>query len=63
MIRIAITSEAFNTIATTLPIGTVGLEPKTAARGICWIWVEQAAAQFVWRPETTPAKSTQAGRG
>jgi hypothetical protein len=40
VVRIAITKEAYDAIVATLPLGAVALEPKTAARGIYWVWIE-----------------------
>jgi hypothetical protein len=43
MIRIAITAEAFDAIATTLPFGTVSYEAKVTADGGRFIWLERRA--------------------
>jgi hypothetical protein len=43
MIRIAITAEAFEAVAATLPIGSVAFEPQTNAKGERLIWVEASA--------------------
>lgn len=43
MIRISITPAAFEAIAATLPLGSVGFEPKVDAQGQRLIWVEAAA--------------------
>jgi hypothetical protein len=42
MIRIAISVEAFATIAATLPLGSVGYENKVNERGERLIWLERA---------------------
>jgi len=42
MIRIAITPAAFAAIAATLPLGSVGYEPQTNAKGERLIWLEAA---------------------
>ena len=42
MIRIAITVEAFDAIASTLPLGSVGYENEANERGERWIWLEDA---------------------
>jgi hypothetical protein len=46
MIRIAITVEAFEALAASLPppLGSVGFEREPDARGRCLIWVEENAA-------------------
>ena len=41
MIRIAITAEAFEAIAATLPLGSVGYENATNERGERLIWLGQ----------------------
>ena len=43
MIRIAITAEAFEAIAATLPRGSVAYEPELNAQGERLIWVEAFA--------------------
>jgi hypothetical protein len=43
MIRVAITAEAFDAVAKTLPLGTVAYEAKVTASGECSIWVERSA--------------------
>jgi hypothetical protein len=40
VIRIAITAEAFDAIAATLPLGTVSFENKTNERGERLVWLE-----------------------
>ena len=42
MIRIAISQAAFDAIAATLPLGSVGYENKTDAQGQQLIWLDQA---------------------
>ena len=42
MSRIAITVEAFEAIARTLPLGSVGYENKTNERGEKLIWLDHA---------------------
>jgi hypothetical protein len=41
MIRIAITSEAYEAIARTLALGTVAAEPQPNENGECVIWIEE----------------------
>jgi hypothetical protein len=41
MIRIAITAEAFDAIAATLPLGTVAAVPQVNAKGEPLIWLER----------------------
>jgi hypothetical protein len=40
MIRITITPEAFEAIASTLPLGSVGYEPELGQKGERFIWLE-----------------------
>ena len=42
MIRIAITTEAFDAIARTLPLGSVGYENQVNERGERLIWLDRA---------------------
>jgi hypothetical protein len=42
VIRIAISAEAFEAIAATLPLGSVGYENKTNERGERLIWLDHA---------------------
>jgi hypothetical protein len=42
MVRIAISVEAFEAIARTLPVGSVGFENKTNERGERLIWLDRA---------------------
>jgi hypothetical protein len=42
LIRIAITVEAFEAIAQTLPLGSVGYENETNERGEKLIWLDRA---------------------
>jgi hypothetical protein len=44
MVRIAISVEAFEAIARTLPVGSVGYEPEPNERGEKLIWLEDAMA-------------------
>jgi hypothetical protein len=44
MIRIAITPAAFDAVAATLPLGSVGYEPKLNERNECRIWLEAEEA-------------------
>jgi hypothetical protein len=44
MIRIAISSAAFEAIAQTVPLGSVGYEAEANDRGECLIWLEDAMA-------------------
>ena len=41
MIRIAITAEAFEAIAATLPLGSVGYEATRDAQGNCLVWLDE----------------------
>jgi len=44
MIRIAISVEAFEAIARTLPVGSVGYEAEANERGERYVWLEDAMA-------------------
>jgi hypothetical protein len=44
MIRITITEAAFKAIARTLPLGSVGVEPKANEQDKRLIWLEDAMA-------------------
>jgi len=44
MIRIAISAEAFEAIARTLPLGSIGFEAEANARGEKLVWLEDAMA-------------------
>jgi hypothetical protein len=41
MIRIAITADAFEAIAATMPLGSVGYENERTASGGYFIWLDQ----------------------
>ena len=41
MIRIAITPAAFDAIAATLPLGSVGYEAERDAQGNCLVWLDE----------------------
>ena len=40
MIRIAITSEAFDAVCATLPLGSLGFEPQLNEKGERLVWLE-----------------------
>ena len=42
MVRIAITTEAFEAIARTLPLGSVGYEAEANERGERYVWLAAA---------------------
>jgi hypothetical protein len=42
LIRISITSAAFEAIKATLPLGSVGYEPQRTAEGGYFIWIERS---------------------
>ena len=44
MIRIAISAEAFEAIARTLPLGSIGFEAEANERGEKLVWLEDAMA-------------------
>jgi hypothetical protein len=43
MIRVAITAEAYEAIAATLPLGSVGYERQRTEKGEVLIWLERRA--------------------
>jgi hypothetical protein len=45
MIRIAISKAAFEALASTLPLGSVGFETELSSAGERWIWLETAVVQ------------------
>ena len=58
MIRIAITEAAFETIAATLPLGSVGYEAEANER---LIWLEDAMADLLFPPSATVLCSARRG--
>jgi hypothetical protein len=50
MIRIAISPEAFEAIAKTLPLGNVSFENKTNERGEKLIWLDRAVVDRLRSP-------------
>jgi hypothetical protein len=49
MVRIAITQAAFDAIAKTLPLGSVGYENKVNEKGERLIWLDRAVVRGVLR--------------
>ncbi len=43
MVRISITPGAFEAMAATLPLGSVGLEPEPDARGEGALWIKNSS--------------------
>jgi hypothetical protein len=41
VIRISITSAAFDAIAATLPVGSAGFEREAGAKGECPVWLDR----------------------
>jgi hypothetical protein len=41
MIRISISPAAFDAIAATLPLGSVGYEPQLDPQGNCLVWLDE----------------------
>jgi hypothetical protein len=56
MIRIAITAEAFDAIAATLPLGSVGFERHPADDGQRLVWLERSVVSRL-RAVRTPGES------
>jgi hypothetical protein len=61
MIKIAITVEAFEAIARTLPVGSVGYEAEPNERGERLIWLEDAMANPLFLPSATVLCSARRG--
>ena len=53
MVRIAISVEAFEAIARTLPLGSVGYEPEANERGERLVWLEGPLWSTGWAPCAT----------
>ena len=54
MMRLSITAAAFDAVARTLPLGSVGFERETDEKGERWIWLERAVVdrlRAMRRPE------------
>ena len=58
---IAITVEAFEAIARTLPLGSVGYEAEANERGERLIWIEDAMADLLFPPSATVLCSARRG--
>ena len=56
MVRIAISVEAFEAIASTLPLGSVGYENKSNERGERLIWLELLLARQLTRSTVLSAQ-------
>jgi hypothetical protein len=61
MVRIAISVEAFEAIARTLPLGSVGYENKTNERGERLIWLEAAMVDLLFPPSARVLCSARRG--
>ena len=61
MIRITISVEAFEAIARTLPLGSVGYEAEANERGERLIWIEDAMADLLFPPSATVLCSARRG--
>jgi hypothetical protein len=57
MVRIAITQAAFEAIAKTLPLGSVGYENKVNEKGERLIWLDRASSTASG-PRVAPARVT-----
>jgi hypothetical protein len=53
MVRIAISVEAFEAIARTLPLGSEGYESEANERGERLIWLEDAMVDLLFPPSAT----------
>ena len=61
MIRIAITQAAFEAIARTLPLGSVGYEAEASEEGQRLIRLEDATADLLFPPSATVLCSARRG--
>jgi hypothetical protein len=61
VIRIAITQAAFEAIAATLKLGSVGYENKTDERGERLVWLEAAMVDLLFPPSATVLCSARRG--
>jgi hypothetical protein len=61
MIKIAITIEAFEAIARTLPLGSVGYENEANEKGERLIWLEAAMVDLLFPPSATVLCSARRG--
>jgi hypothetical protein len=61
MIRIAISAEAFEAIARTLPLGSVGYENEANEKGERLIWLEAAMVDLPFPPSATVLCSARRG--
>ena len=61
MIRVAISVEAFEAIARTLPLGNVSFENKIDERGKKLIWLEAAMVDLLFPPSATVLCSARRG--
>ena len=61
MVRIAITTEAFEAIARTLPLGSVGYEAEATERGERLIWLKAAMVNLLFPPSATVLCSARRG--
>ena len=61
MISIAITVEAFEAIARTLPLGSGGYENEASEKGERLIWLEAAMGDLLFPPSATVLWSARRG--
>jgi hypothetical protein len=61
VIRVAISVEAFEAIARTLPLGNVSFENKIDERGKKLIWLEAAMVDLLFPPSATVLCSARRG--
>jgi hypothetical protein len=61
MIKIAITEAAFDALASTLPLGSVGYENQINEQGERLIWLEDAMADLLFPPSATVLCSARRG--
>ena len=59
MIRITISPAAFEAIAKTLPLGSVGYENKTNERGERLIWLDRAVVGRLSQGHARPGRALQ----
>ena len=61
MVRLAISVQAFEAIARTLPIGSVDYEAEASERGERLIWLEAAMVSLLFPPSTMVLCSARRG--
>jgi hypothetical protein len=61
MIRISISTAAYEAICATLPVGNVAVEPEANAKGERTVWLEAAMVNLLLPPSATVLCSARRG--